>query len=73
MISYIQEDNGLNYWLFIRITDATRQWNSNIKVLKGKKCEHRILYLVETSFKSESEMTFSDKRKLKISCEQISQ
>lgn len=72
MISYIQEDNGLNYWLFIRITEATRQWNSNIKVLKGKKCEHRILYLVET-FKNESEMTFSDKIKLKISCEQISQ
>lgn len=55
LINYIQGDNSLNHWFFIRITEATRQWNSKIKVLKGKKSEPRILYLMETLFKNESE------------------
>lgn len=44
---------------------GTKQWNDFNTLKKNKNCQFRILYPVETSFKNEGIMTFSDKKKKK--------
>lgn len=62
--NYIQGNSSSNHCLSIRITEGRRQQNSNMKVLKERKSQPRIVYLVKTPFKNESEIkTFSDKTK----------
>ena len=43
---------------------ARKEWQDIFKVLKGKNLQPRLLYLARISFKTDGEISFSDKQNL---------